>query len=112
MERRIILLLIALWAIFETGAFAQNSVVFSGTRLTVEQALSQIESQCGKTVAYNEGVVNVKAIVTAPSGQMTAEEALGAVLGQIGAEFSISGDQIVITKRPPKTVKLLTAERL
>jgi len=99
MERRIILLLIALWAIFETGAFAQNSVVFSGTRLTVEQALSQIESQCGKTVAYNEGVVNVKAIVTAPSGQMTAEEALGAVLGQIGAEFSISGDQIVITKR-------------
>lgn len=100
--------MIALWAVFETGALAQGGgVVFSGTSLTVEQALSQIEAQCGKTVAYNEGVVNVKAVVTVPSGRLTAEEALASILDQIGATFSFSGDQIVITKKAPEPQQVI-----
>ena len=57
-----------------------------------------IESQTSYTVAYNEGVINVREMVAVPLEPMTLEDALDLILaeGKI-ASYSIVGNQIVLS---------------
>lgn len=60
--------------------------------------LESIERQSGKGVAYNEGVIDVNSTVVTKESSVSLEDALRVVLSQVGAEFSVQGSQIVITK--------------
>ena len=104
MKRSLILLLLLVLA----GGLAWGqgrTVRLGGGQLPARQALDRIGAQCGLTVAFNEGVVNVGKTVSIPSGEMTMEEALRSILDQIDADFSLSGDQIVIVRKPVSAEK-------
>ncbi len=81
---------------------AQN-VVLKNARQPLYEVLASIEQQSGKSMAYNEGVLDVSESVETKGGAVSLEEALRSVLAQVDAEFSIQGKQIVITKAQPKT---------
>ena len=104
MKKSLLLLLLLVL----TGGFALaqgRTVRLSGGQMPARQALDRIGAQCGLTVAFNEGVVNVGRTVSIPSGEMPMEEALRSILSQIDADFSLSGDQIVIIRREDTSEK-------
>ena len=81
---------------------AQN-VVLKNASQPLYKVLESIEQQSGKSMAYNEGVLDVNASVITRDGSFSLEDALRSVLTQVEADFSIQGKQIVITKASRKS---------
>ena len=100
MTKKHVLLMAAL-LFFAFVANAQT-IVLKGESQPLLKVLESIEQQSGKSVAYNEGVIDVNATVLTRGGSMTLDDALKTVLSQVNADFSIQGKQIVIIKATPQ----------
>lgn len=94
-------LILVLMLLHPVLSSAQNVVLKNATQ-PLHTVLESIEQQSGKSMAYNEGILDMNASVTTKESTVSLEEALRSVLTQINADFSIQGKQIVITKAPPK----------
>lgn len=105
MTKKHVLLMAAL-LFFAFVANAQT-IVLKGESQPLLKVLESIEQQSGKSVAYNEGVIDVNATVLTRGGAMTLVDALKTVLSQVNANFSIQGKQIVITKATPQSTQNL-----
>ena len=58
---------------------------FSKSRLTLSGALSAVEQQSGYSIAYNENLLDLKKVVTAPSGKrLDCQERQGRSEGLFG----------------------------
>ena len=82
-----------------TSVSAQTGEVrFSESPVEMRQAFKEIESQTAYTIAYNEGVVNVRRKIDVPLTALTLEEALNVILadGKI-ASYSVVDNQIVLS---------------
>lgn len=84
--------------LLSVGAWAQN-VTLKNSRTSLREALEFIESQSGKSVAYNEGITEISTTVRTTSGTYTLEEALRSILDQVNAEFRITDTQIIVTAK-------------
>lgn len=94
---------VLLWAMLLLHAFiaGAQTIVLKESSQPLYKVLESIEKQSGKSLAYNEGVLDMNAIIVTKENSVTLEEALKIVLAQAGAEFSIQGSRIIITKAQP-----------
>lgn len=77
---------------------ASPRVVFGSRAMSLKEAFDALEQQTGKSVAYNESVVNLDLMVQTPNGEVSLEAALKAILKGTGTDFVISDSQIVVVK--------------
>lgn len=75
-----------------------QDITMSGGRMPLRKAFELIETQSGKSVAYNEGVINIETIIEADQGTFSLEKVLETICTQSKLDFSITDKLIVITK--------------
>lgn len=95
--KRIQLIAACVLLCFTVQVKAQD-IRLSNAELTLQQALELIEKQSDCSFAYNEGVLDLTAKVRTKAGTYALDKALGNILSQVGAEYSLKDRQILITK--------------
>lgn len=82
-----------------------QDIKLGNAELSLKQALELIEKQSDRTFAYNEGVLDMTRKVKTKAGTWGLDAALRDILGQVGAEYTLQGKQILVTKAG-RTVKV------
>ena len=59
---------------------ASPRVTFGSRAMSLKEAFAELEEQTGKSVAYNESIINLSTKVQTPSGEVSLEAALKAIL--------------------------------
>ena len=82
---------------------------FSKSRLTLSGALSAVEQQSGYSIAYNENLLDLKKVVTAPSGKRLSQ-VLASLLEGTNCEARIKDKIILIVKKEKGAVKVYSGK--
>ena len=83
-----------------------QTIRFGRNEMTLGNAFAEIERQSGMTVAYNENITDTERQVSVPTGEISLDAAMQAVLKGTGLTYEIrtggGKSQIIITKEPEK----------
>ena len=98
-KTRFLVCMLVGYLLLSLPAYAQEPVInFSQRQMTLSQALAAVEQQSGYSIAYNENLLDLRKVVSTPSGK-TLSELLPILLDGSNAEARISGKMILIVEK-------------
>ena len=105
--RKTLLLTLALLLSF--GAFAQN-ITMSLHNVTVQEAVTQLQSQGNYTIVINSGEVDLKKRVSVSAKNATLNDVLSQIFAGQNLDFTINGNSVSVSKRIPSSASPQTAK--
>ena len=96
-------------ALSQTALFSQDRERLSikEDRITLKQALADVERQTGLSVAYNESRIGADQVLSLDLDRVTLDQAMSAILEGTGFTWKVQGDYLVISEEAVPAQRLV-----